>query len=243
MTSGGHREKTKTEDLSEAMKWISNLEPDSWSWTAEESSLGSGSEFSPGSGAIWEAHNKQTQTAFLGASWQAVFQALEFLSHSLHSSLACSQLKAARSAFSCVLFTHVPHTCLTHMPHTCLTCLTLASHTHHTFLTHTPLMPHTCLTHRPHISLKHTPHMPHTCLNTCLIRTTHTHTHTHTHSACILPSLTRSPPALLRLSRLLLAPVFYWHSKIRYKKKALYIHWQIKFKICQASARKNQVNP
>ena len=230
MTSGVHREKTKTEDLSEAMKWISNLEPDSWSWTAEESSLGSGSEFSPGSGAIWEARNKQTQTAFWGASWQAVFQALEFLSHSLHSLLPCSQLKAARSAFSCVLFTHTPHMLLTrasqtrlthvshashthlqhltHDSHTCLTCLTLASHTHYTFLTHTPLMPHTCLTHRPHISLKHTPHMPHTCLNTCLICTKHT----HTHSTCILPSLTRSPPALLRLFRLL-APVFYWYSK------------------------------
>ena len=217
MTSGGHREKTKTKDLSEAMKWISNLEPDSWSWTAVESSLGSGKEFSPGSGAIWEAHNKQTQTAFLGASWQVVFHGLEFLSHSLHSSLACSQLKAACSAFFCVLFTHVPHTCFTHMPHTCLThtphtcltCLTLASHTHYTFLTHTPLMPHTCLTHRPHISLKHTPHMPHTCLNTCLICTTHT----HTHSTCILLSLTHSPPALLRLSCLLVAPVFYWYSK------------------------------
>ena len=189
MTSGGHREKTKTKDLSEALKWISNLEPDSWSWTAVESSLGSGKEFSPGSGAIWEAHNKQTQTAFLGASWQVVFQGLEFLSHSLHSSLACSQLTTARSAFSCVLFTHVPHTCLTHTPHTCLTCLTLASHTHTTHLTHTP-------------------HMPHTCLKTRLIHTT------QVHSTCILLSLTRSPPALLRLSRLL-APVFYWHSKSR----------------------------
>ena len=124
-----------------------------------------------------------------------VFQGLEFLSHSLHCSLACSQLKAARSAFSCVLFTHVPHTCLTHKPHTCLTCLTLASHTHHTFLTHTPLMPHTCLTHRPHISLKHTPHMPHTCLNTRLTHaSTHAsyapHTHTHTPHAFFFHSLT-----------------------------------------------------
>jgi hypothetical protein len=139
MTSGDHREKTKTKDLSEAMKWISNLEPDSWYWTAEESSLGTGSEFSPGSGAIWEARNKQTQTAFLGASWQAVFQGLEFLSHSLHSLLACSQLKAALSAFSCVLFTHVPHTCFTH-----------ASHMPHTHASHMSHMPHTHTTHSSH---------------------------------------------------------------------------------------------
>ena len=157
MTYSVHREKTKTEDLSEAMKWISNLEPDSWSWTAVESSLGSGSEFSPGSGAIWEARNKQTQTAFWGASWQAVFQALEFLSHSLHSLLA--RLLTAQGCALCFLLcafhthaSHAPHTSLTNTSHTCFTCLTLASHTHTHTHTHTSNASHMPLTHLSHAS-------------------------------------------------------------------------------------------
>ena len=117
------------------------------------------------------------------------FKALSFFL-TLHSTLACSQLKAASSAFSCVLFTHKPHN-TTHIPHKHASRM---SHMPHTSLTHThtPPTPPTCLshmsqmshsrfTHTPHTSHTHTSQASHTRL-THISHATHTHTHTHTHT-------------------------------------------------------------
>ena len=158
----------------------------------EESSLGSGSELHLEVGLSGRHVINRHRLLFWVQGDRRFFKALSFFL-TLHSTLACSQLKAASSAFSCVLFTHTPHMLLTrasqtrlthvshashthlqhltHDSHTCLTCLTLASHTHHTRLTHIP--------HRPHTHASHMSHMPYTSL-------THTHKHhtrlTHTTS-------------------------------------------------------------
>ena len=205
MTSGGHREKTKTKDFSEAMKWISNVEPDSWSWTAEESSLGSGSEFSPGSGAIWEARNKQTQTAFFVCKLTGGFSRLR-VSLSLSALLPCLLTAQgwALCFLLCALHTGASqhHTHASHMLHTCLTCLTLALHIHSSHASH---MPHKCLTHTLHTCITQASHMPHT----------HASYMPYTHILHMHSPFTHSPPPLLSLSGLPPVPVFYWHSKSR----------------------------
>ena len=146
------------------------------------SSLNTGSEFSTGSRDIWKAHNKYTQTTFLGTSWQAIFQGLKFSLSSLSFSafflflLIHSQLEAAHTLHSLVLSAF-------------LLCAFLFLNSH----------PHTHLCGFPFHSLTHTSHIFHT--HTHHMHSPFTHTHTlHTHLTFSLHSLFTCSSHALSLS-------------------------------------------